>query len=662
MHQARLALAAAMFACSSTAPLALAQPTPERQSPVPSPSPDPEPPAAGELDQSSGAAEPTTGAASPSRPPAAQVPPREPVEVTVRGKRRPRRNDTAAITEVSGERLRDSPRASALEALSQETPGLYVTSRGVGIHGIASGASGAMHLRGLGGSPNTQVLIVEDGVPDYQGIFGHPIPDAYGAFLVDRALVIRGGDSVLYGTNALGGVIVLENRRLARDGFELQNDMALGSYATLRERLAVLARDGEWDVASGVSALRSEGHRAGAGGSNDLAHLSVRWRARPTTHLLFSSKLFHGTGEDPGPITHPHTDHWYDARRTTSSVQLRSWHDGVLLRLVPYLNTGVHRLYDGFYSRDHAAGAYAETELDLFPGWHALLGLAGDHVGGWVENRTTGETENVQGLTNTAVYGQMTLQPWQPLELVAGARGVLNTEYGLIPLYKLGARLEMLPGVALHGRWTKNFRQPTIRERYLPFPTANPDLEPEYSTSLDGGLSAASGNMVLDVTVFRTHTRDLIRYFGAWPTAEVVNIDETTAYGVESLVGVHDLGPLSAHVSGTWQDVGRYTRQNPSHQVNFVIQLRHALGNGVLTGEVSGEWVGGLYENNYQRDPLEDVFFVDLAVRYPLDLPARELTLDPYLLVRNLLDLEYEYIRGYRMPGLNFLGGLKVTL
>jgi outer membrane cobalamin receptor len=661
MHSARMGLTLMALGSSSLTLPALAQPTADRPSPAAS-ALEPDSPVEGEGGQTTNAVPPAATASPPPSSPTAKATSTEPLEVKVRGRRRPRRNDTASTTEVDGERLRNSPRSSALEALSQETPGLYVTSRGVGIHGIASGASGALHLRGLGGSPNTQVLIVEDGVPDYQGVFGHPIPDAYDSFLVDRALVIRGGDSVLYGTNALGGVIVLENRRLAREGLELQNDVALGSYATLRERLTVLTRRGQWDVAGGLSALRSKGHRTGAGGSNDLAHFSLRWRALPTTHLLVSSKVFHGNGGDPGPITHPYTDHWYDARRTTSSVRLTSWHDGVLLRLVPYLNTGVHRLYDGFYSRDHNAGAYAETEMDVLPGWHALVGLSADTVGGWVENRSTEEVQNVQGLTNTAAYGQLTVQPWQPLEVVAGARGVLSTEYGLIPLHKLGTRVEIVPGVALHARWAKNFRQPTIRERYLPYPTANPNLEPEYATSLDGGLGATLGKLMFDGTVFRTHSRNLIRYFGAWPTAEVVNIDEMTVYGAEGLVGVRDLGPLSIHATGVWQDVGRYTGQNPSHKVNLVLQLRHSLGNGVLTGELSGEWVGGLYENNYARDPLDDVFFVDLALRYPLDLSARGSTVEPYLLVRNLLDLEYEYIRGYRMPGLNFLGGLKVTL
>jgi outer membrane cobalamin receptor len=653
------------LAASHTTLTALAQPAVEPSSAPPEPPPPATPaPAPAASGPNAGASPDETQPAAVPAPSASSedVPPVGPIEVVVREKRRPRRHDAAAVTEISGDRLRESPRPSALEALSQETPGLYVSSRGPGFHGIASGASGAIHLRGLGGSPNTQVLIVEDGVPDYQGIFGHPIPDAYESFLVDRVRVVRGGDSVLYGTNALGAVIVIDNRRREREGFELENDMALGSYGTLRERAAVLARHGAWDVTSALSALRSDGHRAGAGGSNDVAHLSLRWRPRVTTHLTFSTKLFHGTGGDPGPVTHPYVDHWYDARRTTSSIQLRTLRHGVLLRLVPYLNTGVHRLYDGFYSRDHTAGAYAETEFAFAPGYSGLLGFAGDSAGGWVENRSTMEVENVEGLTNAAAYGQLTWQPWSPFEIVAGARGVLNTEYGLVPLYKLGTRVALVEGVALRSRLVRNFRQPTIRERYLPFPNANPNLEPEYSTSLDGGVSAEAGRVHLDATVFRTHSDNLIRYFGAWPTAEVVNIDEYVVYGVEGLASVRDLGPLGARASMVWQDVGRFTKQNPSHKLNCTVDLRQPLGHGLFTGELSAEWVAGLYDNNYQRDPLDDVFFIDVALRYALDLPTRKVALEPYLLVRNLLDLDYEYIRGYRMPGLNLLGGLKVTL
>lgn len=610
---------------------------------------------------------------TPDEPPTpdAQVPteqadptksPREPVHVVVVGKRRARPDDATSVTEVEGEVLRSSPRPSTFEAIAQETPGLFVTSRGVGVHGVASGSSGGLHLRGLGGSPNTQVLIVEDGVPDYQGLFGHPVPDAYSPFLLDKARVIRGGDSVLYGTNALGGVVVLQSRRRHRPGWELHNDIAYGSYGTLRERVAVLAREGDLDATGAFSALRTDGHRAGAGGSNTVVQLSARWHALPTTRLTLSHKQFYGTGADPGPVTHPTPDHTYDVRRSSTSLQLTMLRGGVLVRAVNYVNLGTHRLYDGFYSQDHTAGAYAQAELDVGEDLRLLGGLWGDAVGGQVENRATLERENVRGLRNMAGYAQLAWQPSTVVQLVAGGRGVVNNEYGFVPLYKAGVRVEPWSSVVLQSRVARNFRQPTLRERYLPFPTANPDLRPEYATTWDAGVSAQIGKLRSELVVFATHADDLIRYFGAYPTAEVVNIDSYDAWGLEGSVSLTQVGPFSARLQGAWQDVGRYTKQNPSRQLGGRIAFTDRLASGTLTAELHGSWVSGLYQNNYERDPVDDAYYVDGVLRWARELPDRRLMLEPYLLARNLFDTEYAYIEGYRMPGLHLLGGLEVTM
>ena len=105
---------------------------------------------------------------------------------------------------------------------------MYITSRGTGLHGISSGASGGIYIRGMGGSPNSQILVVEDGAPDYQGIFGHPIPDAFFPSMIDKVTVIKGGDGVLYGTNAMG-VIDIRNRWPEKGGICLENNVAVGS-------------------------------------------------------------------------------------------------------------------------------------------------------------------------------------------------------------------------------------------------------------------------------------------------------------------------------------------------------------------------------------------------------------------------------------------------
>ncbi|MFH1131727.1 MAG: Plug domain-containing protein, partial [Pseudomonadota bacterium] len=178
-------------------------------------------------------------------------------ESTVRARRSIVRDQTQDNLKIDGQRLRNSPRASTLEALSQESAGVYVPGRGA-FHGVANGATGGVHIRGLGGSPNSQVLIVEDGVPDYMGLFGHPIPDAYVPSLIEDALVIKGGDSVLYGTNAMGGVVALRNRWRDKEGFEFVNDAAYGSYSTMLETAAVLGRADKLDFVTAFHALNTD--------------------------------------------------------------------------------------------------------------------------------------------------------------------------------------------------------------------------------------------------------------------------------------------------------------------------------------------------------------------------------------------------------------------
>jgi outer membrane cobalamin receptor len=291
-----------------------------------------------------------------------------------------------------------------------------------------------------------------------------------------------------------------------------------------------------------------------------------------------------------------------------------------------------------------------------------LLGLDARHVDGDVENRITGERPQVQGTTDVSGYGQLTLRPLDALAFVVGARALYSTTWGATYLFKAGARWDIYEGLYARTRLTRNFRQPTLRELYLPFPTANPDLRPEHSLNWDFGVGYESGYVEASCTVYRTAADDLIRYFGAWPTAEVVNIDHLTVWGVEGRVALKDLGPVSLRVAAGWQDVGRYTRQNPEAKLDFAVDVGEEFGAHFIGGSLSGEWVHGLYMANYGRQPIADVFAMDLAVRYRYSLPSRAMTLEPYLFLRNFLDRTYAYVDGYPMPGFNLLLGLKVGL
>ncbi|MBK6849709.1 MAG: TonB-dependent receptor [Proteobacteria bacterium] len=573
------------------------------------------------------------------------------------------RDASQDTTTVDGQRLRDSSRGSTFEALSQQTAGLYVPARGA-LHGVANGATGGLQLRGLGGSPNTQVLVVEDGVPDYQGIFGHPLADAYLPLLLDEVVVAKGGDSVLLGSNALGGALLLRSRWREREGYELQNDASSGSYATVRESAALLGRCGAWDVAAGLHALSTAGHRLGAGGSTFMTTTGLRYRWPSGLRLTARNKVVHLVGSDAGPVTHPYRDHAYEVWRNTAALQLAGGRDRLLhWTLTPYLNLGIHRLFDGFHSTDYLGGLQAELELRPHRLAELAIGLAAQRVGGRVENRVTHERPPVAALQDAALYGQLTLRPLQRLSAVVGARGLYSNRYGLVWLAKAGARWDLTDRLQLRARLARSFRQPTLRELYLPFPVANPTLRPEYALTADLGAAYNSERIELSGTGYRTAAENLIRYFGVWPSAEVVNIGRVVIWGVEGHVGLKRLGPCSLSLGGNWQDVGRYTRQNPDAKVNLTLDATQPLGPRHRVGATaSAEWVHGLYMANYGRRPLAAVFVADLALRYRYRSAARGLALEPYALLRNFLDRRYAYVEGYPMPGFHALLGLKVEL
>lgn len=126
-------------------------------------------------------------------------------EVVVTGTRNETdvRHLSQTVSVLNRSKIEQTMQSSLLPVLTEQVPGLFTTSRGIMGYGVSNGAAGGISLRGLsGGSARLMVLI--DGHPQYAGIFGHPISDAYQTLLADKVEVLRGPASVLYGSNAMG--------------------------------------------------------------------------------------------------------------------------------------------------------------------------------------------------------------------------------------------------------------------------------------------------------------------------------------------------------------------------------------------------------------------------------------------------------------------------
>jgi len=143
-----------------------------------------------------------------------------------------RSNIPMAVSVVSTTQLYQSIETALLPALNGRVPGLFVTERGIMGFGVSTGAAGQISIRGIGGSPTIGVLMLIDGHPQFMGIFGHPLPDSYVASDVEKVEVIRGPASILYGSNAMGGVINIITRKQKENGFHGNAHLMAGSYNT----------------------------------------------------------------------------------------------------------------------------------------------------------------------------------------------------------------------------------------------------------------------------------------------------------------------------------------------------------------------------------------------------------------------------------------------
>ena len=103
------------------------------------------------------------------------------------------------VTIIGREKLTEQHHSNVLPVAMQQVPGLFVTSRSMMGYGVSTGAAGGISLRGISAGVG-QMLVLIDGHPQYNGIYGHPISDSYQTLIAERIEVLRGPASVLYGS------------------------------------------------------------------------------------------------------------------------------------------------------------------------------------------------------------------------------------------------------------------------------------------------------------------------------------------------------------------------------------------------------------------------------------------------------------------------------
>lgn len=164
------------------------------------------------------------------------------------------------VSVIGRQTLTEQYQTSVLPTAMQQVPGLFVTSRSMLGYGVSGGAAGGINLRGIAGGSG-QLMVLIDGHPQYNGIYGHPIADSYQTLMTERVEVLRGPASMLYGSNAMGGVINIVTRGMHEDGVKTTVNLGAGSYGTIQAEASNQVRSGKFSSTVAAQYGRTDNHR-----------------------------------------------------------------------------------------------------------------------------------------------------------------------------------------------------------------------------------------------------------------------------------------------------------------------------------------------------------------------------------------------------------------
>lgn len=562
---------------------------------------------------------------------------------------------------------------SLLPVLTENVPGLFTTARGIMGYGVSGGAAGGISLRGLSGG-TARMMVLIDGHPQYAGIFGHPIADAYQSLLADKVEVLRGPASVLYGSNAMGGVINIVTRKMHEDGVHTNLHAGYGSYNTVETELTNMVRKGRFSSVISGSYNRTDGHRDDMGFEQYGGYAKLGYDITDNWNMYADMNVTHFNASYPGPVSAPLVDGDQHITRGVSSFAVTNNYEKTSGSASFFYNWGNHWINDGytpsagetsqdgrFNSRDNMMGVSLFQSTQFFKGNRITFGFDWFRYGGkaWT-NYVAGEREGTRNdlvdKHEDEIAGYMDFRQdigkW--LTLNAGLRVDNHSRIGTEWIPQTGLAFHLPHAIELKVSASKGFRYPILREMYM-FPPQNPDLKPESMWNYEIALSQTllNGRLNYGVNVFYIDGKNLIMTLPNPNGSGMLNqnsgkIDNA---GVELMAAYR--------INANWSVDANYSFLHMKNPVIAAPEHKLYAGGSFTKGRWSVssgiQYIGGLYTSVGDNPVTENFVLWNLRGQF-----SATKWLDLWVRGDNLLAQKYEINAGYPMPGATVMGGINI--
>jgi vitamin B12 transporter len=581
---------------------------------------------------------------------------------------------SAAITVISGESLRARGLATVADAL-RLIPGAAV---------VATGSFGGQTSLFVRGGESDYVKVLVDGVPQNQPGGFYDFANL-GTEDVERIEIVRGPVSVLYGSDAVAGVVQVFTRGGTR-GSVGRLTFGGGSYGTEWGTAALSGSAGPFGWSAAGSRRTSDGtYPVNSGDRRSLAGASLRFTPDARTEARLSVRYADARYDFPTDATGQVADsdqHTSD-RGPSVALEVARTLSG---RLDAAASLAWHREESRYDDGSDSPGdttafcCYHSRDVlqRLVAGGRANLHLrAGSVVTAGVEREVQRESGSTLDTTrgNTAAYAQLLAGVGRAVSLTAGGRVDKNRQFGDHVTGRAGIAWRLGGATRLRASAGTGFKEPSFFENFATgFARGNPTLRPERSTSWEVGVERTllGGRLALQATWFDQRFRDFIQYSGAPVGADsvnYVNIGDATARGLELWVHASLGRGLTLEAAYTYlrsRDAGTGLRllRRPTHAGS--LQLAHPFaGRGSVA--LAARLTGSRDDQDFAVFPAAPVTLpaqtvVDASAEYRL-FQGRGAV--PGLLLtgraENLLDARYEEVTHFPAPHRTLLLGGALT-
>lgn len=568
------------------------------------------------------------------------------------------------VTVVGREEVARSDAFTILPSLMNNVPGMFVSSRGVSGYGVSNGAAGGINLRGLGAGSG-RVLILIDGHPQFESIYGHPVADEYLGANVSRIEVSRGSSSVLYGSNAMGGAINIITRKAEKDGNSIDLKLMGGSYGTFRGAFNDSYHKDRFSASVSASYDRTDGHRANSAYNSKGIYATAGYKFSQHWKTSAFVSAMNAYSENPGTEDAPMYEGTADVIRSMTGLSFDNTYERTSGSVSLFYNYGKHTINDGhtaeeepqeylFHASDYMCGATIYQAVNIFKGNTLTGGIDIKLYSGNAYRNP--ETEVYADHINLYEYAGYLFDEYTLGRFLfnAGLRLERHKLYGSEWVPQAGVSFRAARNTSIKFSASKGFRTPNMRELYM-YRVANENLMPEeaWTFDLSAHQKALNGKLEGELSLYHIKGSNIIEVVQIDGIRQNHNVGDFANSGVELSLKLYATKDLTLSGNYSFLHMDKAITGAPEHKL--FIEGCYRLGK--FDFSVSALGIAGLYLS-IGDSPVKEKY-IDLCARVSYS-PIRSLSL--FVRGENLANIKYENLLGFPLPGITAFGGISVSL